>query len=703
VPLGIGSGSIAVLPVPDSGGLELQLVERDIPAGGFAAGIPAGTQSVSLFLVNRRKAEKDRSDRTFVFQAELEVRCQQPFVARPDLRGALAEEWDEQVADLHYADTPEYATGHGISTDWALRDMWDEAQAELEHVRLFGDLVVVAFFSAEKPNDRKAKRAEIALAVTAGDAERYRGSVDERRHADPPLAPFHWEIELPEVFDRRNAGFDAIVGNPPFAGKNTVANANPAAYPDWLKMTHPKSHGNADLVAHFYRRAFDLIREDGTFGLIATNTIAQGDTRGTGLHWICTHGGEIYAARRHVKWPGRAAVTVSIVHVSGGHIRGPRDLDGESVERISAFLFHRGGDDNPAVLEANAGKSFAGFYTLGKGFTFDDRIVGANSVALMTELLKDSKNKRLIHPYMGGEELNDHPMHSPHRWVIDFETMSLAEAQGWPELLGIVEARVRPERKILKRKSLRERWWQFAEVRPGLRAASTGIDRVLATSSVSKHRAFAFVPSSVRLSHNVTVITVDTFATFAVMQSRVHEFWASFFSSSLEDRSGYRPSDCFETFPFPVGGESDSAVDAAGKLYYNVRAALMLRSNQGLTATYNRFHDSYGNDPEILRLRDLHAEMDRAVLQAYNWGDIPTACEFVLDYEIDDEEWGGKKKPYRYRWPDEVRDEVLARLVALNGERAAAERRSGLAAAGPTKRTATKTQRAATAAAEGLF
>ena len=73
--------------------------------------------------------------------------------------------------------------------------------------------------------------------------------------------------------------------------------------------------------------------------------------------------------------------------------------------------------------------------------------------------------------------------------------------------------------------------------------------------------------------------------------------------------------------------------------------------------------------------------MDRAVLRAYGWDDIPTECEFLLDYEIDEEEWGNKRKPYRYRWPDDVHDEVLARLLVLNGERAAAEQRSGAAAA----------------------
>ena len=75
-----------------------------------------------------------------------------------------------------------------------------------------------------------------------------------------PLPPFHWEIEFPEVFARENGGFDAIVGNPPFAGKNTIIAGNRTGYLDWLQTLHEGAHGNADLVAHFFRRAFGLLR-----------------------------------------------------------------------------------------------------------------------------------------------------------------------------------------------------------------------------------------------------------------------------------------------------------------------------------------------------------------------------------------------------------------------------------------------------------
>ena len=101
-------------------------------------------------------------------------------------------------------------------------------------------------------------------------------------------------------------------------------------------------------MAHFFRRAFNLIREEGVFGFIATNTIAQGDTRATGLRWICQHGGEIYCARKRLKWPGLAAVVVSVLHVMKGKYFDLKRLDDRKVETITAFLFHRGGHDDPA-------------------------------------------------------------------------------------------------------------------------------------------------------------------------------------------------------------------------------------------------------------------------------------------------------------------------------------------------------------------
>ena len=111
--------------VPESSGLQLHVVERPISAADLHGHIPKGTRSVSVFLVNHRTPvarEEGEPDLAYAFQPELEVRSDRPFVPRPDLRGAQAAEWDDQVADLHYADTPEYATGHGISAEWEVVD-----------------------------------------------------------------------------------------------------------------------------------------------------------------------------------------------------------------------------------------------------------------------------------------------------------------------------------------------------------------------------------------------------------------------------------------------------------------------------------------------------------------------------------------------------------------------------------------------------
>ncbi|MDX6506112.1 MAG: hypothetical protein QOG06_756, partial [Gaiellaceae bacterium] len=589
-------------------------------------------------------------------------------------------------------------------SDPALRDLWDEAQAELGQVRLFGDLVVAAFFSGAKPKEREARRVELASAVAAGEAEDWRWLVDENRAVVHPVVPFHWEIEFPEVWDGGRGGFDAIVGNPPFAGKNTMAAGNAAGYPDWLKAIHAESHGNADLVAHFFRRAFDLLRDDGDFGLIATNTIGQGDTRSTGLRWICTHGGEIYEARRRVKWPGMAAVVVSVIHVSRGLSAGQPRLDGREVETITAFLFHRGGHDDPMRLAANAGKSFIGSYVLGMGFTFDDTDTRgvATPLAEMRRLIADDpRNGEVIRPYIGGEEVNSSPTHVHHRLAIDFfDRSEQACRRQWPELMSLVERKVRPERERLNRKALRERWWQYAEKRPGLYAAVAGLERVLLISRISDAFAFTFLPAGMVYNEKTIVFPYSSCAPWAVLQARPHEVWARFLSSTLKDDLQYTPSDCFETFPFPEDAEVDPTLEAIGDSYYTFRTTMMIKHAEGLTRTYKRFHDPYERDPEIEQLRILHAEMDRAVLDAYGWDDIPTKCEFLLDYEIDEETQGTKKKPYRYRWPDDVRDEVLARLIELNGERAAAEQRSG-AAKRPTRRVAAP--KAATAQPERMF
>ncbi|QLE59271.1 hypothetical protein FD725_04865 [Nostoc sp. TCL26-01] len=353
-------------------------------------------------------------------------------------------------------------------------------------------------------------------------------------------------------------------------------------------------------------------------------------------------------------------------------------LDGKEVNFISAFLFKSGGNNNPAVLLANADKSFIGSYVLGMGFTFDDSNPEATSIAEMQRLIaQNPKNQERIFPYIGGEEVNSSPTHEHHRYVINFGEISEAEAREYSDLMQIVEEKVKPARLAQKREIRARYWWRFGETTPALFKAIAPLEHVLVTARVSQRSSFTFLCNNMVFSEQLVVFTDERYSFFCIMQSYIHEIWARFFSSTFGDGLRYTPSDCFETFPFPENWETNPTLEAIGKEYYEYRVALMVRNNQGLTDTYNRFHDPDENHPEILKLRELHTAMDKAVLDAYGWSDIPTDCDFILDYEEeeDTENSSGrqKKKPWRYRWREEIHDEVLARLLDLNQKRAEAE------------------------------
>jgi hypothetical protein len=219
----------------------------------------------------------------------------------------------------------------------------------------------------------------------------------------------------------------------------------------------------------------------------------------------------------------------------------------------------------------------------------------------------------------------------------------------------------------------------------------------------------------------------------------------------MKDDLRYTPSDCFETFPFPAALLDANANDPAhevirqvlkaiGERYHQFRADLMVKNNEGLTSTYNRFHDPAENIPDLLELRALHNTMDEAVLDAYGWSDAltqaiadnphHTPCGFGLDYlDIEDDiqlpeqlqeridegnlffwdandalDFQGqlrasgavrakKRLPWRYRWPESVRDDVLARLLALNAERYEEEVAMGLHSKGAKKTAGAKRAR----------
>lgn len=569
-----------------------------------------------------------------------------------------------------------------------------KAEEQLGIVRNVGDVLAGAFFAGlKRPARRNALliRQEKVRAAFANPPDIAAGVELETlarqgRTLPKPLVPFHWQLEFPEVFRLNDTlqptgGFDCIVGNPPFLGGTRVTSAFGGEYRDWLATLHSEGSSNADLAAHFFRLAYGLLRDSGCFGLIATNSIAQGDTRVLSLRTIIKLGGRIFSAIHRLRWPGAAAVVVSVVHVQ----RAPTSeikssLDGKPVQRITAFLSSSGPDEEPEPLTENADKSFRGCDVFGIGFVFDDQNKNANAIATMHELIReDKRNAERIFPYLGGEDFNTSPTLSSSRYIIDFGEMSESEARSWPALFDLIEKTVKPARAQVSQRDRRELWWLYATRSPRYRAFVTSKGRCLGITPTSDSVAFGFVLNSPVVSHSLITFAFDRHADFCVLQSRVHELWARFMASSMKDDLRYTPTDCFETFPFPLAYEANHALELAGRTYYDFRADLMVRDNEGLTKTYNRFHNPDERSPDILELRRLHEAMDRAVLDAYGWLDIPMACDFFpeFDGEDEDDETGRAnraRKKYRYRWPDEVHDEVLARLLALNRERAALQR-----------------------------
>ena len=398
----------------------------------------------------------------------------------------------------------------------------------------------------------------------------------------------------------------------------------------------------------------------------------------------------------------------------------PFVLDGRSVPIITAYLFHVGGHDAPQRLACNESKCFVGNYVLGLGFTFDDSDGEgkANSIREMESLIeRNPRNSERIFPYINGADVNEHPQHKHYRYIINFGQMSEREAGCWPDLLSLVEERVKPGRLAQNREARARYWWRFAETAPRLYQAIDGLNRVLVRSLTSTNfPTFTFLPGNMVYDQTLIVFSYQSVTIMAVLCSRGHESWAVFFGATMKDDPRYNVDDCFKTFPFPADFESNTALRGAGQAYYDFRAALMIQNNEGLTKIYNRFHDPDERSPDILKLRELHGAMDRAVLDAYGWTDLwklPVAssefpdglgppCEFLLDYEEDDENdelrtgnsqltTRRRRKPWRYRWPDDFRDEVLARLLELNHQRAEEERLSGVASEAGKGKAAKKT------------
>ncbi len=474
--------------------------------------------------------------------------------------------------------------------------------------------------------------------------------------------PFHWPLEFPEVFtgNEDEAGFDAIMGNPPFQGGKRITGSLGTDYRDYLvEYLANGMRGIVDLCAYFFQRATNLVRLEGMSALLATNTIAQGDTREVGLDQIMASGWTIPRAISSRKWPGEASLEVAHVWLRNGQWHGSHVLNDTVVENITPFLTVPGkAQGNPYRLNANAGKSFIGSFVLGIGFVLEPE----EAQALIA---KDPRNKDVLFPYLNGEDLNSRLDQSPSRWVINFHDWPLERAETYPDCMTIVQEKVKSERERQNDKVGKEIWWRFLRTRPALYSTIANMKRVLVTARVSAYHFIVLARREQVFSDRLVVIASQSFSDFAVLSSSLHDIWAHRPGATThETRNTYFPEGAFETFPFPSDTQS---LDDIGKRYYEYRQSIMLTRWEGLTKTYNRFHNPEELAEDILMLRELHKEMDEAVARAYGWDGLELGHGF---HET--------KQGLRYTISEEARREVLGRLLRLNHERYAEEVALGL-------------------------
>ncbi len=591
----------------------------------------------------------------------------------------------------------------------AKRAAWQHVQdsAEVRRLHLACDTYTAAFFLPSSPaaSGEPITTAAIHEALSRGrltDARQAAAACGGTGAAALAIradrAFFHWALEFPEVLHHRDtrlhhrdtearrpdnpdeslclrasvvysSGFDVILGNPPFMGGLRVSGAFGEAYRKWLEYALQPFGGTADLCAAFFRRAFGLLKPGGRLGMIATNTLGQGDTRESGLAVILKQGGVIHFARRFVPWPGQASVEVNLVALTRAPARAQAParlplLDNTPVPFISSRLDDQP-EREPQRLRQNAGKAFQGDIVRGIGFVLEPE----EAERLLAE---DPRNADCLFPYLNGEDLNSHPQQQPSRRVICFHDWGLEHAQAYPDVLRIVEARVKPERERLTGpgdKRNREYWWQFGAYRAGMRQAIAPLRRVLVRSRVSEMHVPVFVPKGWVYNEQTIVFAFDDDYHFALLQSAVHETWVWRNASSLESRNRYTPTDCFDTFPFPP---SEYAAPGLAELlsqpvfaraaqigadYHEHRRQTMLARQLGLTKTYNLFHNPAVADEDIARLRDLHIALDTAILACYGWQDVDLGHDFHQN----------ERGQTRFMPAAEARRVLIERLLQLNG------------------------------------
>jgi hypothetical protein len=476
-----------------------------------------------------------------------------------------------------------------------------------------------------------------------------------------------------------------IVGNPPFIGKGAAMRDTLGDdYMRALWRVNPRVPPSADFVMQWWDRAAHILTRPGSklrrFGFVTTNSITQEFSRRVIAHYLSRSpsGDEreplslVFAIPDH-PWikssPDAAAVRVAMTVAERGVQDGrfakvvrERSLGGDSADMdldivqaaINANLSIGVDVSRAEQLKANAGLASNGMLLAGRGF-----VLSRSEAEHL--IRRDGENARaVVRPYRGGAEL---VRRGEDRFVIDLFGVTEADARkAYPEIYQHLLMTVQPVRAANNRASYRDRWWVFAEPRREIRPALATVSRFIATTETTKHRIFQFVPTDIVPDHMIVAIASDDASHLGVLCSRTHLEWTYancglLGVATFEQGHRYTKSRIFDNFPFPNPTPEQRAAIAelAEELDVTRKAALAQVPRLTMTELYNLREalragtlDAAGQaramEARAGIVDRLHEQIDRAVADAYGWpANLPPS-------------------------------EIVARLVALNAERAAEER-----------------------------
>ncbi len=469
---------------------------------------------------------------------------------------------------------------------------------------------------------------------------------------------------------------DVIVGNPPFLGAKEMRSTLTASNLATLRCVY-ETHvaGGCDLVTYWVFRSARLL-SDGqikAFGLITTNKIRNGQNLSL-LATACEQS-RIAVAWSDLPWVvAGASVRTSLICLDRHNHLGPIcRLNGLDVPAILPNLTSsQTAQFRPAsALLQNKGVAFVGGQ---KDGPFDISSEEASRMISAPSNPNGRNNSDVVRPWCNGLELARRPTG---RWIIDFGEMTLEEAQFYEMPFSYIEKHVAPTRQQNGDKHRRKFWWQHGRPASRAKAALGTRGSMIVTPLSAKHRWFTFLPAIQFPDNSVVVITRDDDCIFGILSSRLHVIWAmrqgNFLGAGNDSR--YTPSTTFDTFAFPQGfipGTSGSACALHQKYVENiVKAARRLAA----------FRDAWLNPSDLVELvpgllpglsdrpiaKNARAAVElktRTMTALYN--QRPTWLSNAHS-ELDE------AVAAAYGWPADLSEnEVLAKLLALNLERAAA-------------------------------